>query len=438
MQETKTILSQKTQHHQTLGNETTTTELSSSSAAAALIRIAAYRIDIPQTIVQEVLQNLKDEFITEEWQLRHIVWQEWRHVIKAPIGLVTTVRYSLENETAVGGSCRTTTTATVEESSTRTEEDGEEGIPSCDQCCKSAAHTDDEDKETGSCASTLASNTVRPMVFDSNNNIVLPEATTGGNNTTQWLSYIEQNQKEDRVLSMIKTSSATNKSACNGPTSVNLLTEAEVRERLQMKYAASINKAIAITETNNNHNMKSCDVLGKDSHHSISTVPTANGNVNARTITTPPAPAQPLSSTPRFRGGKSNKTTILLHVDPSCSDELQLQQKDCASCCSTSPLTQPPPNRRRRSSTSHEEFCKSSRPSLISLLSSGELESLYEKDENSNNRHHSNGEHKEEDNDYGGDDEEEYLHHESFAVDCEEDLLEDGTSTLNSESLYTL
>ena len=85
----------------------------SSSAAAAMILIAAYRVDIPQAIVQRVLKRLEEEFIGEEWQLEYMDSQNWKEV-GAPLGLVMAVRHCfMEVKTASMTSCPTNTTNTT-------------------------------------------------------------------------------------------------------------------------------------------------------------------------------------------------------------------------------------------------------------------------------------------------------------------------------------
>jgi hypothetical protein len=60
-----------------------------------LIQLAGYRIDLEQDRIDQVLESLSKECIKEEWQLRHIDSIQW-NLLKAPIGLVASVRACLE------------------------------------------------------------------------------------------------------------------------------------------------------------------------------------------------------------------------------------------------------------------------------------------------------------------------------------------------------
>jgi hypothetical protein len=74
------------------------------SSAAALIQIAAYRIDLPQGTLENILYRLREECIEEEWQLKFMDSYNWQ-ALGAPIGLVATVRSCLQNKATSTSPC---------------------------------------------------------------------------------------------------------------------------------------------------------------------------------------------------------------------------------------------------------------------------------------------------------------------------------------------
>jgi hypothetical protein len=80
--------------------------LETPTPAQALVKLAAYRIDLNPSHLNVVLQKMDDEFVTGLWQLGFLDSINWQ-ALGAPIGLVASVRASLQEKETGDGSFHT-------------------------------------------------------------------------------------------------------------------------------------------------------------------------------------------------------------------------------------------------------------------------------------------------------------------------------------------
>ena len=72
-----------------------------SSPAQALVRLAAYRIDLSPARLGCLFRRLDEEYVTEIWQLKSMDSLNWQ-ILGAPLGVVTAVRACLQEEEKSG------------------------------------------------------------------------------------------------------------------------------------------------------------------------------------------------------------------------------------------------------------------------------------------------------------------------------------------------
>jgi len=72
------------------------------SSAQALVQAAAYRIDLSPSKLKILLRTMKEELVTEMWQLNYMDVPSWREM-GFPVGLIASIRTALEEEELLEG-----------------------------------------------------------------------------------------------------------------------------------------------------------------------------------------------------------------------------------------------------------------------------------------------------------------------------------------------